>query len=163
MAVNGVGGLSAAPAVGGGDELVRLRASLADSEARMHSLIDDNRRLNNEVKMSVVVLGNLRRELELVRGKSAKMVSGQTEQSDRKRISELETTLASVRGAADQADARARSDADESRRVIAQLKKRLDEAVAEPVLLRAQLVASEQALATARTQSAADKKRGEMR
>lgn len=145
------------------DGTAQLRAKLADTEARLRSITEDNRRLNNEVKAATVAMGNLRRELEAMRGQAAGAASGRTEEADRKRITESEATLAAVRAAADRADLQARSQIDEARRTIEELRKRLDEAAAEPARLRAQLAATEQALAVLRTQAAAEKKRAESR
>lgn len=152
-----------AAAADGAGEPGRLDTKLADTEARLRSMTEDNRRLNNEVKESTVVMGNLRRELEALRAQAAGAASGQTEQADRKRLAEVEATLAAVRAAADLADAQARSRIDMAQRSIDDLRKRLEEAGAEPARLRAQLVVTEQALAAVRTQLAAEKKRAERR
>ena len=147
----------------GAGESVRLRTKLEDTEARLRSMTEDNRRLNNEVKAATVAMGNLRRELEALRGQAAGAASGQTEATDHKRIADQEVMLAEVRAAADRADALARSQLDEAQRSIDVLRKRLDEAAAEPARLRALLASTEQALAALRTQAAAEKKRAESR
>lgn len=142
-------------------EVVRLRDALANAEARVESMVLENRRLNKEVKTSTVALGGLQHELTLAREKLAATAAGKTEEADRKRIAELETGLAQVRASADRAESQARSQADELQRTNAVLKKRLEEISVEAERLRAQLTVTEQTLAAARTQNAAEKKRAE--
>lgn len=144
-------------------ELARLTTKLADTEARLRSLTEDNHRLNTEVKAAAIALGNLRREMDALRVQAAGAVSGRTEAVDRERIAGLESTLAAVRTSSDRADAQARGQIDDAQRLIGDLRKRLDEAGAEPARLRAQLATTEQALAAVRTQAAAEKKRAESR
>lgn len=142
-------------------ELVRLRGALANAEARGESMSLENRRLNTEVKASTVALGGLQHELSVAREKLAATASGKTEEADRKRIAELEAALAQVRVAADRTEVQARGQIDELQRANEGLKKRLDEITVETERLRAQLTVTEQTLAAARTQNAAEKKRAE--
>lgn len=143
------------------DDVVRLRESLANADARSESMALENRRLNKEVKASTVTLGGLQHELMVARGKLSATASGKTEEADRKRIADLEAALVQVRASAGRAEVQARSQVDELQRTNEALKKRLDEISAETERLRAQLTVTEQTLAAARTQNAAEKKRAE--
>lgn len=140
-----------------------MRGALAQAEARLESMTADNRRLNREVRESIVALGGLQHKLGQARNASAAVASGQAEEADRKRITELQTQLVEVRATADRADELARSQADEARRVIEALKKRLEESAIETAHLRARIAAFEEAQAAARTLAAAEKKRAESR
>jgi chromosome segregation ATPase len=145
----------------GNAEVTRLRSALANAEARGESMALENRRLNNEVKASTVALGGLQHELAVANGKLSATASGKAEESDRKRIVELEASLAQVRVTADKADAQARGEIDDLQRTNEGLKKRLAEITLETERLRSQLTVTEQTLATARTQIAAEKKRAD--
>lgn len=147
--------------VAAGDDVSKLRAALSDTEARLRSLSDDNRRLNKEVKDSIITMGGLRHQIDLLRVRTAGEISGDVGKADQKRIAELETTLAEVRTSSDRLDTQARVQADDSRRVIEELTKRLEEGASEPARLRAQLAVSERALAIARNEAAVGKKRSQ--
>ncbi|HEY9249426.1 MAG TPA: hypothetical protein VIO38_09855, partial [Rariglobus sp.] len=133
--------VSSSPAQGGtssGDDGVRLRKDLADAESRLRSLADDNRRLNNEVKVSIVEIGTLRRQLEILKSQAANTDASKADEASRKRIAELEAMLAAVRATGDRSDTEIRNQSDISRREAEELKKRLAEASAELARLRVQ-------------------------
>ena len=125
---------SAGPAAA--DDPAKLRKELDDTRARLLSITEDNQRLNQEVKLSIIEIGNLRRQMDLLRAQSANSASGKTDETTRKRIVELEASLAEMRASSDRTELQARSQTSEARRETEILKKRLEEATAELARLR---------------------------
>ena len=84
----------------GGDS-AKLRQTLADTEARLRSLGEDNKRLNNEVKRSIFEMGSLRHELDVLRSRGDAQPSDVAAAVASKRIADLEQSVAALRTAND--------------------------------------------------------------